>query len=150
MLFVSVQCLCCFLPCSLCKQTSIATTWQHNPHVYVDLCVHTIIPGNLYSWLSDFDTVQVGYLINDIGEFGKPADLRRDAKALAAQLQNIVCKYGGAQYRALQQQGMKRDTSWDLPAEEWEQVNTHHSFLCLHLIFLSILFSEPLQVVSQP
>ena len=38
--------------------------------------------------------MQVGYSIGDIGEYGKPADLRRDATGLAAELQNIVCKYG--------------------------------------------------------
>lgn len=76
---------------------------------------------------------QVGYLIGGIGEFGKPADLRRDAKALAAELQSVIGQYGGAHYRSLQQKGMGRDACWDLPAQEWEQVTINLSKFALHL-----------------
>lgn len=76
---------------------------------------------------------QVGYLIGEFGQFGKPADLRRDAKALAAELQSVIGQYSGAQYRSLQQQGMGRDACWDLPTQEWEQVTTDLSKFTLYL-----------------
>lgn len=65
---------------------------------------------------------QVGYVLNVIGEFGNPANLHTDAKALASKLQGLVSKYGGAEYKGLQQAGMRADVSWDLPAQEWEQM----------------------------
>lgn len=93
--------------------------------------------------------MQVGYLINGVGEFGKSADLRRDAKALAAMLQSIVSKYNGAQYRSLQQKGMSRDSRWDLPAQEWEQVNAiFPSYVCIPTSLNSL--REALRIASQP
>lgn len=88
--------------------------------------------------------LQVGYLIGDIGEFGKPANLRSDAAALAAQLNSVIGQYGDAQYRSLQQQGMARDAGWDVPAQEWEQVTMKLAAvlmctLCLYTSFLKFV-----------
>ena len=66
--------------------------------------------------------LQTGYLIGGLGEFGRPADLRTDTKALAAVLHGILNQHGGDQYLAIQQAGMLSDVSWDLPAQEWEEV----------------------------
>lgn len=87
---------------------------------------------------------QVGFLIDEIGEFGKAADLRRDAKALAAKLQDIVSKYDGAEFRGLQQRGMRRDAGWELPAREWEQVKAIISSICTHYFCKSCSCECPL------
>ena len=57
-----------------------------------------------------------------MGEFGNPANLRTDAKALAVEVQELNSKYSGSEYKDLQQAGMRTDVSWELPAQQWEQL----------------------------
>ncbi len=63
--------------------------------------------------------------MNSVGDYGNPAHLRLDAQSLAAAVQQAIAGYGGKQYLAAQQAGMKVDTSWESPAQEWEQVCKH-------------------------
>ena len=61
-------------------------------------------------------------MLDNVGQYGDPADLRRDAQALAAATRHIITGYNSTEYLAKQQAGMRHDMSWDLPAQEWEQV----------------------------
>ena len=122
----------CLLPADVVWQDQILCVLGCDPYQHV--------PGTSVYASQEGHTAQVGYLIEDIGEFGKPADLRRDAAALAAKLQDVIGQYGGAQYRSLQQQGMGRDACWDLPAQEWEQVTINHFMMTLSLHVPAVKF----------
>ena len=67
--------------------------------------------------------MQVGYTMGCIGEHGNPAHLRRDAQVLVTAVQRAVATFGKQEYLELQQAGMMKDMSWQLPAQEWEQVS---------------------------
>ena len=73
--------------------------------------------------------LQVGYVTSPMGEHGNPAELRHDAGVLAEAIQGAVAEYGNTCYLAAQQAGMQQDASWDLPAQEWEEVHSYTSFL---------------------
>ena len=93
------------------------------PHLHDALIISAINRTALvYGKLTNKCLSQVGYFLDTIGEFGNPADLRRDARVLAEQVQQIVSEHDGQQYKSLQQAGMRSDTSWELPAQQWEQV----------------------------
>ncbi|DBA67279.1 TPA: hypothetical protein ACH3X2_001585 [Trebouxia sp. C0005] len=76
--------------------------------------------------LQDIVTPKVGYILSAIGEYGNTAHLRRDAQALATVTHHAVADYGSSHYLAAQQIGMRRDVSWELPAQEWEEVCQSH------------------------
>ena len=71
--------------------------------------------------------MQVGYAVDCIGDYGNPAHLRRDAQVLVTAVQQAVATFGKQEYLQLRQAGMMQDMSWQLPAQEWEQVS-HYVF----------------------
>lgn len=77
--------------------------------------------ATLIGGFRDIVTTEVGYAVGCIGDYGNPAHLRHDAQVLVTAVQRAVATYGKQEYLELQQAGMMKDMSWQLPAQEWEQ-----------------------------